>query len=341
MNESILMGIDIWRKNFGNATSIFMSEFVHMFKSYISQYAKIFLDHDQLNFLISLVDPSNSKTLNFIEYIIFFENFWLIPSKRMRLFKHKYPESPARIPITPKTIHFTITNNLTKEKKELSYELMEDQILTVGNDIFSNNLTIKELRNKLQLGLGVAEGGVSVRDYGKGCFRAKIKISNDKFSLEEDMMVRLGKETSMRVKKLSPHRLCDGKDRKHRVLQTKFIGLDDEMRSFFEINKNEDTEIRDVNTYRNIKDKRDLENKVFQKIEEKFIEIEIYESGINSRNYTLIPKEEKTEFLIGRGTMNKVDIMVTDMSVSKKQCKISFEKNCGWVISEVLLLTIA
>ena len=227
MNESILMGIDIWRKNFGNATSIFMSEFVHMFKSYISQYAKIFLDHDQLNFLISLVDPSNSKTLNFIEYIIFFENFWLIPSKRMRLFKHKYPESPARIPITPKTIHFTITNNLTKEKKELSYELMEDQILTVGNDIFSNNLTIKELRNKLQLGLGVAEGGVSVRDYGKGCFRAKIKISNDKFILEEDMMVRLGKETSMRVKKLSPHRLCDGKDRKHRVLQTKFIGLDD------------------------------------------------------------------------------------------------------------------
>ena len=335
MNEPIMMGIDIWQQHFGNSTTIFLNEFLQMFKAYIAQYAKIYLYPGQINVLVSLVDPSELKTLDFLEFLLFFENFWLIPSKRMRLFKHKYPDSPTKYAVPPKFLHFTITNNLSKISKTYTYELFEEKILTIGNDPFINNLTIAELKNKIQLGFSQSEGGVLVRDYGKGPFRAKVKLSKDKFLLDDDMIIRIGKETILKIKQVSPKRMCEGNDRKHRSIKTKFKGFDDEMRQFFEILKKEEGEIRDVKVYREIRAKKEADAKVFNKIEEKFIEVEIIEGGINKRTFKLIPTPEKMEFIVGRGVGNKADLQVKDMSVSKSQCKIFFDKSCGWIISEV------
>lgn len=331
MDEKLIIGVEIWRKNFGNATIIFLSEFLDMFKSYIAHFAKIFLTSDQILYLINLVDPTCTKTLTFLEYLVFFENFWLVPSKRMRLFKSKFEEFLPQPYISPITLIFTICNTFLKTNKTVSFDLINDQIRTIGNDPFKNDLALSELKNEIQLSFVLGLTGIIVRDRGRSIYRTSIRIQNEKFLLDRDMMINIGKKTFIRVKDLHPRKLCDGNDKKHRVLNTNHISFDEELQEFYKIQKKESFIIKDIKSLREMT----IKNEELSSLGKKFIELEIFEDGKEAKQIKLIPDFDKNDFFIGRGNSNENDIKLEDMYVSKKHCKICFDNKCGWIICEV------
>lgn len=329
------MGIEIWRKHFGNCTTIFLIEFLQVFKTYIAQIAKIFLDSEQSTYLASILDPTQYKTLDFLEYLIFFENFWIIPSKRMRLFKHISTTIPYSFSMTPLTIQFTIHKNSLKSSQTHSFELNEEKLFTIGNNPLLNDLTIDELKNSIQLGLVLVENGLLIRDYGKDFYRSKIKIEKQKFLLDNDMLIKIGKETVIRIKHVSPQ--SQGIDKKHRAVRTQYKGFEDSLREFYEMQRNDEINFKEIKGLREMKDKKEKQAIYFQNNEEKFLELEIIEGLEKKNTYKLVPNKEKQEFSIGRGEINKPDIHLKDMSVSKKHCKINYDTKCGWIISEVII----
>ena len=341
MNDPLMLGIEIWKKNFGTSTIVFLNEFLQVFKNYIAQYAKIFLDVEQIRYLANMVDPTNTKMLDFLEYLIFFENFWLTPSKRMRIFKHNIPLTNTIYPyISPITLNFTIYNKFSKNLRKQSFDINDEKLMTIGNNPEMNDITVPELKNSIQLGFVLCDQGILIRDYGKGSFRSMFKLKeNDKFHLDNDMLIKIGKETIFKVKNVNPpQKLCEEIDKKHRCLNVQYKGFEDYLIEFYEMQKNYEKNFKDVKSFREMKEKNEKERKNnFEKNESKTLELEMIEGLQKNETFKLIFNNLKQDFIIGRSGKNSLDIDLKAMSVSKTHCQISFHKKCGWILSEVFI----
>lgn len=88
-------------------------DFMNSFSAFTERFSKIVLDPGQKNFLKNIIDPDISEQVNMGQFFSFLDKYWIIPSNRTNVFKHKF--KPV---VEPKTDEWRGLAIKTKSEEE-------------------------------------------------------------------------------------------------------------------------------------------------------------------------------------------------------------------------------
>ncbi|CAD8165765.1 unnamed protein product [Paramecium octaurelia] len=311
-----------WEKYFNNQIEVSWDEFSESFSKFIQQFGSIIFDEDQLLYIKQIIDPDYRNVIKIGDYIIFYEIYWKIQSKRQALFKHQFTLQPFQIPkqtlrcIQLKVLY--ITNGYPDQFRDIqitrttqnNLPLKQEEVFTIGSgqncDLqILNDLKVNPIHAKL---IWTPNNLFLIKDNSKS-FRTCQRIKQS-LILDAYMIIKLNQETIFQIKYIQPIPKFSSQ------ISTNQESLKNSLPDL----------LKQLNQYKSVQDYRERKVNLIQHDEEPTLILEFIGGPMKGREFTLNPSQEYT---LGCG--KTCSISIRDGTLQKEHCSIKF-KNNQWII---------